>query len=225
MARPVEFDENKVLTNAMEQFWKEGYEASSVQKLLDCTGINRGTLYNSFGDKDTFFKSCVDQYNKTVSIQIAASLNNDKLNAWDAVAAFFDEAVLSVSNKHRSMGCLLVNSLCESINYDKDIKKMIRSSLASIRKALLRRLKEAHKKGKVKKGVSAEFAADVLMNALHGIRVNSRDGKNAKQLKELAKYSIFCTAGNQPSNCHGLQISYTDALQSQSCRLCIRSSR
>jgi len=55
MARPVEFDENKVLTNAMEQFWKEGYEASSVQKLLDCTGINRGTLYNSFGDKETFF--------------------------------------------------------------------------------------------------------------------------------------------------------------------------
>ena len=63
MARPVEFDENKVLTNAMEQFWKEGYEASSVQKLLHCTGINRGTLYNSFGDKETFFKSCVDQYN------------------------------------------------------------------------------------------------------------------------------------------------------------------
>ena len=34
MARPVEFDEDKVLTNAMEQFWKEGYEASSVRKLL-----------------------------------------------------------------------------------------------------------------------------------------------------------------------------------------------
>ena len=50
MARPVEFDEDKVLTSAMEQFWKEGYEASSVRKLLDCTGINRGTLYNSFGD-------------------------------------------------------------------------------------------------------------------------------------------------------------------------------
>ena len=45
MARPVEFDEDKVLTSAMEQFWKEGYEASSVRKLLDCTGINRGTLY------------------------------------------------------------------------------------------------------------------------------------------------------------------------------------
>jgi len=190
MARPVEFDENKVLTNAMEQFWREGYEASSVQKLLDCTDINRGTLYNSFGDKDTFFKSCVDQYNKTVDSHIVVSLKNDKLNAWDAISAFFEETVVNVSNKHRSMGCLLVNSLCESINYDRDMKKVVRASLATIRKAMLGRLKEAHKKGKVKKGVSVEFAADVLMNALYGIRVNSRDGKNAKQLKELAKFSM-----------------------------------
>jgi TetR/AcrR family transcriptional repressor of nem operon len=190
MARPVEFDEDKVLTNAMEQFWREGYEASSVQKLLDCTGINRGTLYNSFGDKDTFFKSCVDQYNKVVDKQIAGSLKNSKLGPWEAIEAYFDETVLNVTNKHRSMGCLLVNSVCESINYDKEMRKVVRGSLASIRKALVARLKEAHKNRKMKKGISAEFAAEVLMNSLHGIRVNSRDGKTPKQLKELIKFSV-----------------------------------
>lgn len=190
MARPVEFDENKVLTNAMEQFWKEGYEASSVQKLLDCTDINRGTLYNSFGDKDTFFKSCVDQYSRVVEKQIAASLKNEKLAAWDAIEAYFDETLVKVSNKHRSMGCLLVNSLCESINYDRDMKKVVRASLATVRKALLVRLKEAHKKGKIKKGVSADFAADTLLNSLYGARVNARDGKNAKQLHDLVKFTV-----------------------------------
>ncbi len=190
MARPVEFNEHKVLTNAMEQFWKEGYEASSVQKLLDCTGINRGTLYNSFGDKSTFFKSCIDQYNKIVDKQIAASLKHEKLTGWDAIDAYFDETVVKLSNKHRSMGCILVNSLCESINYNKDMKKIVRGSLATIRKALVAKLKEAHKKGKVKKGVSVEFAADILMNTLHGVRVNARDGKNAKQLRDLIKFSV-----------------------------------
>lgn len=190
MARPIEFDENKVLTNAMEQFWREGYEASSVQKLLDCTGINRGTLYNSFGDKDTFFKSCVDQYNNVLDKQIAASLKNSKLSSWEAIEAYFDETVLNVTNKHRSMGCLLVNSVCESINYDKEMRKVVRGPLATIRKALGARLKEAHKNRKIKKGISAEFAAEVLMNSLHGIRVNSRDGKTPKQLKELIKFSI-----------------------------------
>ncbi len=190
MARPVEFDENKVLSNAMEQFWREGFEASSVQKLLDCTGINRGTLYNSFGDKDTFFKSCVDQYNKVLDKQIVATLKNSKLDAWEAIEAFLEETVLNVTNKHRSMGCLLVNSVCESINYDKEMRKVVRGSLAAIRKALVARLKEAHKNGKVKKGVSVEFAAEVLMNSLHGIRVNSRDGKTPRQLKELIKFSV-----------------------------------
>ena len=190
MARPVEFDEAKVLTNAMEQFWKEGYEASSVQKLLDCSGINRGTLYNSFGDKDTFFKSCVDQYNKIVDSHIAASLKNHELGPWEAIEAYFQESVLGVSNKHRAMGCLLVNSLCESINYDRDIKRMVRSSLANIRKSLLVRLKQAKKKGKFKKGVSEEAAADILMNLLHGLRVSSREGKNARQLEDLLKFTL-----------------------------------
>ena len=190
MARPVEFDEDKVLTYAMEQFWREGYEASSVQKLLDCTGINRGTLYNSFGDKDTFFKSCIDQYNKVVDTQIAATLKNSKLGPWEAIEAYLDETVLNVTNKRRSMGCLLVNSVCESINYDKEMRKVVRGSLSSMRKNLLARLKEAHKNRKMKKGVSAEFAAEVLMNSLHGIRVNSRDGKTPKQLKELIKFNV-----------------------------------
>ena len=190
MARPVEFNEHKVLTKAMEQFWKEGYEASSVQKLLDCTEINRGTLYNSFGDKSTFFKSCIDQYNQIVDKQIAASLRNEKLTGWDAIDAYFDETVVKLSNKHRSMGCILVNSLCESINYNRDMKKIVRASLATIRKALVAKLKEAHKKGKVKKGVSVEFAAEILMNTLHGVRVNARDGKNARQLRDLIKFSV-----------------------------------
>ncbi|MDP1931009.1 MAG: TetR/AcrR family transcriptional regulator [Gammaproteobacteria bacterium] len=190
MARPVEFEYNEVLTNAMEQFWREGFEASSVQKLLDVTGINRGTLYNSFGDKDTFFKACLDHYNKLIAKDLDASLNNADLAPWAAIEKYFDLAVLSVSNKQRSMGCLLVNSFCESINYDKEIQKIVRNSFAVIRKALVKRLKDAEKDGKLKKGVTVEFAADQLMNTLNGLRVNSRDAKPVKQLAEIVKFTV-----------------------------------
>lgn len=190
MARPVEFEYNEVLTNAMEQFWREGFEASSVQKLLDVTGINRGTLYNSFGDKDTFFKACLDHYNKLIAKDLDASLNNADLAPWAAIEKYFDLAVLSVSNKQRSMGCLLVNSFCESINYDKEIQKIVRNSFAVIRKALVKRLKDAEKDGKLKKGVSVEFAADQLLNTLNGLRVNSRDAKPVKQLAEIVKFTV-----------------------------------
>lgn len=190
MARPVEFEYNDVLTNAMEQFWREGFEASSVQKLLDVTGINRGTLYNSFGDKDTFFKACLDHYNKLIAKDLDASLNNADLAPWAAIEKYLDLAVLSVSNKQRSMGCLLVNSLCESINYDKEIQKIVRNSFAVVRKALVKRLKDAEKDGKLKGGASVEFAADLLVNTLYGLRVNSRDVKPVKQLAEIVKFTV-----------------------------------
>lgn len=190
MARPVEFVYEDVLTNAMEQFWREGFEASSVQKLLDVTGINRGTLYNSFGDKDTFFKSCLEHYSKLVDKELAASLNNEELTPWAAIDKYFDLAVLSASNKRRTMGCLLVNSFCESINYDKDIQKLVKNYYGNIRKSLLKRIKDADKAGNLAKGVSPELAADVLMNTLSGLRVHSREGKNAKQLGEVVAFTV-----------------------------------
>ena len=51
-------------------------------------------------------------------------------------------------------------------------------------------VKDAIPKGKVKKGVSAEFATDLLMNMLYGVRVNARDAKNTKQLGELIKFNL-----------------------------------
>ena len=190
MARPVEFDEDKVLTNAMEQFWKEGYEASSVRKLLDCTGINRGTLYNSFGDKDTFFRACVEYYNMIVQKQIESSLKDENLSCWNAIEAYFEETISNVSQKQQAMGCMLVNSLCESVNQNRVLRKLVRDSLMLIRKEFLVRLSEAKANKKLKKGLGIDFAADVLMNTLYGIRVNSRSGRETKLLKMLVKHSI-----------------------------------
>ena len=190
MARPIEYDEEEVLARALEQFWREGYEASSVNKLLDCCDINRGTLYNSFTDKNTFFKIVINHYNDLLDRQVAASLKNPALGTWESITTFFDEAVVNVRARQRNLGCLLVNSLCSSVNYDGEIKRVLRASLNRIRKALVERLREARTKGKLKKGLDEYLAADILMNALYGIRVNSRNGKSARQLESLARHAI-----------------------------------
>lgn len=190
MARPIEYDEAEVLARALEQFWREGYEASSVNKLLDCCGINRGTLYNSFTDKNTFFKIVINHYNALLDRQLASSLKNSDLGPWESITAFFNEAVVKAPARQRNLGCLLVNSLCSSVNYDAEIKRVLRASLDRMRRALVERLREAGTKGKLKKGVDEYLAADILMNTLHGIRVNSRNGKRARQLESLASHTI-----------------------------------
>lgn len=190
MARPVEFEKDTVLTNAMEQFWREGYEASSVQKLLDATDINRGTLYNSFGDKDTFFKSCVEKYNEILKADIDTTLGNDKLGAWKAIESYFDTAIIAAPPKQRVLGCLLVNSVCESINWDNDMQKVVKNGLGGIRRALLARTRELEKARALKRGVKAETAADILMTLYAGLRVNARSGKTPKQLTEQLAFTL-----------------------------------
>ena len=191
MARPVEFERDTVLTNAMEQFWREGYEASSVQKLLDATDINRGTLYNSFGDKETFFKSCLDKYNQQVKTDIDVTLGNKKLNAWEAIENYFDQAIISAPNRQRAMGCLLVNSVCESIIWDRDMQKALKNSLNGIRKALLARARELEKSRQLKRGMSADMAADILMNFYSGLQVGARSGKGPRQLADLLRHTLL----------------------------------
>jgi len=194
MARPVEFEYDVVLENAMEQFWKEGFEASSIQKLLDATGINRGTLYNSFGDKDTFFKSCVDRYNGMLKNVVDNTLGNKSLKADKAIAAFIDILVLGLAPKHRVLGCLLINSVCESIVWNPEIQKVLRDSLNALRKAVLVRTKELEKGRLLAKKLDADKAADLIMALYASAKVSARSGKSPKQIGELISFTLASIA-------------------------------
>jgi hypothetical protein len=57
MPRAKEFDPDDVLEQAMELFWAQGYEATSAQDLVDRTGLNRSSLYNTFGCKERDFNN------------------------------------------------------------------------------------------------------------------------------------------------------------------------
>jgi TetR/AcrR family transcriptional repressor of nem operon len=190
MARPIEFVYEDVIHSATLQFWKEGFVASSVQKLLDATQINRGTMYNSFGEKEAFFRTCVDRYNAMLQETIVDTLGRDDLSPASAIAAFFAEVTVGVPSEQRQYGCLLVNSLCESINWDAPLQKLIKDSLAVLRKGLLQRTRQLEKSRALAKGVNADFAADLLLGAYQAAKVGARTGKPAKQLLEQVNFSL-----------------------------------
>ena len=64
MARTKCFNRDEALEKAIGAFWAKGYEATSVQDLVDCMGINRGSLYDTFGDKHKLFLEALDRYGK-----------------------------------------------------------------------------------------------------------------------------------------------------------------
>ena len=62
VGRPREFDEQTVLAAAMDAFWRKGYEATSLTELCRCTGLNKGSLYQAFGDKHRLFMRSLAHY-------------------------------------------------------------------------------------------------------------------------------------------------------------------
>ena len=76
MARPVEYDLNKVLDSAMEIFWQKGYEGVSMAELVSYTGLNRRTMYSLFTDKEGLFKDALENYYSKLSAQKLTILKN-----------------------------------------------------------------------------------------------------------------------------------------------------
>src|SRR5262245_32934749 len=116
MARPREFDVDDALDRATEVFWKRGYEATSVQDLVDALGVNRASLYATFGDKAQLFSAVIDRYRENVKTRIEDALAAPAAGA-AAIRAWFMALIQMATQPRGPRGCLLVGSLssCSTI--------------------------------------------------------------------------------------------------------------
>src|SRR4051812_14003186 len=62
MGRHLEFDPDTALEAAMEVFWSQGYQHTSVQDLLAAMQINRWSMYQTLGDKPAVFLKALSLY-------------------------------------------------------------------------------------------------------------------------------------------------------------------
>ncbi|WP_219816748.1 TetR/AcrR family transcriptional regulator [Arthrobacter sp. ZGTC131] len=59
------FDDQVALDTAMELFWRQGYEGTSIADLTLALGINPPSLYAAFGSKRELFERTLDRYLRT----------------------------------------------------------------------------------------------------------------------------------------------------------------
>ena len=82
MARPREFDEEVVLDAAVQCFWSQGYESTSVKDLMERTGLTAASLYNAYGDKRAMFRIALDhpvpEYRRENSKRVLNARTNDR---------------------------------------------------------------------------------------------------------------------------------------------------
>ncbi|MBN7820096.1 TetR/AcrR family transcriptional regulator [Bowmanella yangjiangensis] len=119
MARKKEFDPDVALTKAMQFFWQNGFENTSVRDLISNTGVNFYGLYSSLGDKREIFLKSLDEYIK----MYMSALNAQKVDYQDvdsAVVSAFDN-IFAFLNGHGHIGCMVCNAAIEVAPTDAEV--------------------------------------------------------------------------------------------------------
>lgn len=196
MGRHKEFDRDVVLDKALDIFLLKGYEATSVQDLVACMGINRGSLYDTFGDKHSLFLSALDRYrDEQVSVLLAVLLKSK--TGIDSIRQFFNTLVEIRSGDRGNQGCLMVNSTVELVLHDDEAAGKVVAHMAALEEAFYRALVRAERNGELKSGLRLRSMARHLVNTANGLCVTAKVSPDRTVLQEIADVALSVLTQDQ----------------------------
>ena len=189
MARIEEFDKDEVLSRAMHLFWEKGYNGTSMQELVDATGINRSSIYNSFGSKQQLYNKSLARYQREGNkfFQKALLKAGDPLQA---IRTIFESFLPEMTNDNKSKGCFAMNCKSEMANRDENIQKWLldqQENTLSLFEALI---KDGQKQGLINKKDSPRAYAYFIFNAFQGFRMSGILIKDEGILQNIIDNSI-----------------------------------
>ena len=188
MARPREFDEAVALDAAMDCFWRDGYEATSVRDLAASMGITGASLYNAFGDKRSLFRDVLRRYAERSTRERIARLEST-LPPKQAVCAFLGEIVeRSVGGDRR--GCLLVNTALEVSPHDPELREEVATHLGEIEAFFRRAVIAAQEDGSVPPDRAPADLARLLLGVTLGLRVLARSTPQRELLEGVVRPAL-----------------------------------
>src|SRR5215813_12566906 len=106
------FDEQEVIATALDVFWRKGLHDATMQDLAAATGVQRGSLYNAYGDKEAIFLRAFDQYAEQFLQSASQALA--KGDAAARLRDFFDMIIMNMTSGSPSRGCLTTRTALDA---------------------------------------------------------------------------------------------------------------
>lgn len=170
MARIREFDEEKVLEAAMQLFWEKGYEATSLSDLTARMGIQRPSIYSTFGDKKELFEAALRRYTTSRAADIRARLQSHT-SVKQAFAIFFEEVIATEYTKDLSNGCFCINTMVELAPHDERFEILTREHQLYLAVIFQETIERGIQSGELEEETDAKSLAQALIVALIGLTV------------------------------------------------------
>jgi TetR/AcrR family transcriptional repressor of nem operon len=189
MARTKEFDEERILSKAVDLFWTKGYNATSAQDLVDGLGISRSSLYDTYGDKRALFIKALKHYRQQMIQHMIETVDNSK-DIEQTLRNVFNSIKAEALGSKNPKGCFMVNSTIELAQEDKEISDIVNSMMSDLEDALSRAIKRGQDGGEFSTKYSPRTLARFLMNSINGLRVAAKSNASKKTVDDIVNVSL-----------------------------------
>ena len=189
MARHKEFDRDEALQRAMEVFWSRGYEAASVGELVKHMGINRQSLYDTFGDKQALYLQALDRYREVEGRKMFELLERPG-SVKKALRRLFEGVVAGSFCGGERRGCFVGNAMSERAGRCPETAARACGQLAAAEEALYRALLRGKRAGEIEGGRDLRAVARFLYGSLQGLQLMAKATQDRKTLQDVVKVTL-----------------------------------
>ncbi len=187
MPKTTLFDKDKVLQNALEVFWLKGYHGTSMQDLVDSTGLNRSSIYNSFRDKFGLYLATLDYYS-----QVQSNHTHKVMVSSDSALQVIRNLLAGnlKSTSEQPGGCFWVSCTAEFAEGETQVQDKIVENKQRMLQLLGNLIKQAQEEGDLDLNTDSEKAALYLFSSIQGLRLTSLTESDPQKLSELVEHIV-----------------------------------
>ncbi|MFT3801579.1 MAG: TetR/AcrR family transcriptional regulator [Burkholderiaceae bacterium] len=176
-----QFDEREVMAIALEVFWRKGLHDTSMQDLATATGVQRGSLYNAYGDKEAIFLSAFDDYAARFLETVGRALARGDVPT--RLRRFFDVIIVNMTSGSPPRGCLTTRTALDAGMASDAVRRRVQALLAQLERVVGDAIR-AVPQGAPPMG--PDRLARLVVTFTRGLAVMERAGYDRRQLKDIA---------------------------------------
>jgi AcrR family transcriptional regulator len=188
--RPREFDEKKALDQAVELFWRQGYEGTSIADLRKAIGITAPSLYAAFGSKEALYRRVLEHYLAGLGRTLADALREEP-DTYIAVKRFLLESAQKFAGPKHPPGCLISCAIPTCAPENRPVAEIVAAKRMTSVHKLRRRFQEAVKKGELPRRTDTEQLARFYGAVIQGMSMQALDGAGVKALRGIAETALL----------------------------------
>jgi TetR/AcrR family transcriptional regulator, transcriptional repressor for nem operon len=171
MARPRKFDEDRVLDATLDLFWRRGFRNTSMNDILQATGLQKGSLYGAFADKRSLFLRILDRYAERQAQNANEFFTDAERTPLTKLREFLYQIARDSTGYDAERGCLITKTTLEVFAQDAEIGGKLQLNFQLMTNQVAEILASAQKSGEIRADVDVQTAARAVVTLIQGFRV------------------------------------------------------